>query len=193
MATYITADLFNELENELSIITTAANNLRLISSEILSAQPQPDKWSVLQVLEHLNSYNRYYLPAIEHSINIAELTKQYNSPSYSSGWLGDYFVKTMYSQIKQNNSIANKMNAPKEHRPTHKLDAQNVLTEFMNGTKQLELLLQRAKGITIETTKTPISIAKWLTIRLGDTFRFLIAHKTRHFLQIKNTLASVQK
>lgn len=34
----------------------------------LLEQPAPGKWSVVQVLEHLNSYGRYYLVAVERSL-----------------------------------------------------------------------------------------------------------------------------
>jgi uncharacterized damage-inducible protein DinB len=37
----------------------------------------------------------------------------------------------------------------------------------------------------------PISIAKFIKIRLGDTFRFLIAHQQRHFAQVANTLKAL--
>lgn len=192
MSVFNAADLLTNLEAELSEIKYAAEQLKSMSPDVLRKQPQPGKWSVLQVLEHLNSYNRYYLPAIEKTITQAEKDKSKANRSYTSGWLGDYFVKTMYSQINQNSQIANKMNAPKEHRPSPELNYNKVITEFLNGVGQLNDLLQRAKKVDLEKAKTPISIAKFLKIRLGDTFRFLIAHKTRHFLQIKNTLLALQ-
>jgi hypothetical protein len=193
MSTFKTIELIADLEKELSIIKATAYQLQAIDAAVLTTQPGVDKWSVAQVLEHLNSYNRYYLPEIEKTLVRAEQAGSKCQPDYNSGWLGDYFVKTMYSQIKQSNKVANKMNAPKEHCPETGLNSQKVLTEFLNGVIKLEALLVRAKKVNIEKAKTPISIAKWLKIRLGDTFRFLIAHKIRHFIQISNALAVVSK
>ena len=37
-------------------------------------------------------------------------------------------------------------------------------------------------------TRIPISINKWIKIKLGDTFRFVIYHNERHIQQAKRVL-----
>ncbi|ULT24221.1 DinB family protein [Sphingobacterium sp. E70] len=46
-------------------------------------------------------------------------------------------------------------------------------------------LLEQAKSKDLGKIRTNISINKWIKIRLGDTFRFLVNHNIRHIVQIK--------
>lgn len=154
---------------------------------VLVAQPAAGKWSVAQVVEHLNSYGRYYLPLMEASL------KAYRGPAskdFKPGWLGDYFTKSMLP--KEDGRITHKMQAPKDHRPSRDIDSYTVLQAFLAQEKKLLELLQLAAKADLNQIRIPISIAKFVKIKLGDTFRFLIAHHQRHFVQINNTLNAVK-
>lgn len=154
---------------------------------VLVAQPTAGKWSVAQVIEHLNSYGRYYLPLMETSL------KAYRGPAgkdFKPGWLGDYFTKSMLP--KEDGRITHKMQAPKDHRPSRDIDSHTVLQEFLTQQKLLLELLRLAGKADLNQIRIPISIAKFIKLKLGDTFRFLIAHHQRHFVQIANTLQAVK-
>jgi len=43
----------------------------------------------------------------------------------------------------------------------------------------------------LNTIRVPLSISKLVTLKLGDTFRFLIAHEQRHFIQARNSLKAI--
>jgi hypothetical protein len=43
--------------------------------------------------------------------------------------------------------------------------------------------LESSRNRDLSAVRIPISISKWITIRLGDTFRFVIAHNKRHIMQ----------
>lgn len=179
--------LIEELRAYTRQIILQTNYLLQEDPEILLTQPGEGKWSVIQVIEHLNSYGRYYLPLIERSLN----TQKYPAKEiYNSGWLGDYFTKSM--QPKEGNKVTNKMQAPKNHRPSPDLDSKTVIDEFLAQEHLLLKLLQEAAGNNMEKIRIPISIAKFIRIQLGDTFRFLIAHHQRHFVQVSNTLKNVK-
>ncbi|HEX6179872.1 MAG TPA: DinB family protein, partial [Chitinophagaceae bacterium] len=103
--------LLEDLQADTRQIILATSYLLQEDPERLVQQPAPGKWSVAQVIEHLNSYGRYYLPAIELAMN-----ERSNSPDpvFTPGWLGDYFTKSM---LPKNGEITNKMQTPKGHRP----------------------------------------------------------------------------
>lgn len=84
--------------------------------------------------------------------------------------------------------IANKMKAPKDHRPLLTLDVKAVMRTFIEQQHRLLNLLEQAKGKDIGRIRTPISISRFVTLKAGDTFRFLIAHQQRHFVQISDTI-----
>jgi hypothetical protein len=186
MKKYKATELLDQLQSDVRQMLVTANYLRSEDPHYLMEQPAPGKWSVIQVLEHLNSYNRYYLPAIKNSLMQDKPASGYFRP----GWLGDYFTKLM--QPKEG-MVKNKMRSPKDHRPAPFLDAMPVLNTFIEDQHQLLNLLEDAKQKDIGRLRTPVSIFKLIRLKTGDTFRFLIAHEQRHFVQIASALEAVKR
>lgn len=189
MSVFNTYTLIDTLGKNVQATLHAANELLALDAQTLNTQPAQGKWSVAQVIEHLNSYNRYYLPEIKTALQRGLNMKIPSSTQYNSGWFGDYFTKMM--QPKEDGKIANKMNAPKNHQPLAELDVQRVLNEFIAGQTDLLNYVQQAQQTNMGKLRVPISISKLIKLKLGDTFRFLIAHQQRHFVQINNTLQAV--
>lgn len=185
MPVFNTKDLLSSLAEDVDALLKRLDEVKQLDSTLLLSQPAAGKWSVIQVLEHLNSYNRYYLPEIEKSIQVG----QPFNPQFKSGWFGDYFTKMMMPG--KDGKVVNKMNSPKDHRPIAELNATAVITEFINGEQHVLTLLQKATNTDIGRLKVPISISRFIKLKLGDTFRFLIAHQQRHFLQLENTLSQL--
>lgn len=182
-----TADLIANLQTDTRRIILQTNYLLQQDPEVLLKQPSTGKWSVAQVIEHLNSYGRYYLPLIKDSM-IGETA--ISSPNFRPGWLGDYFTKSMLP--KQDGRIVNKMQAPKNHRPSPDIDSKNAIDEFLEQEYLLLQLLDQAGSRDLEI-RIPISISRFIKIKLGDALRFLIAHHQRHFVQIQNTLKAANE
>ena len=186
MKKYKSIELLEQLQADTRQLILTANYLRTIDPGLLLQEPAPGKWSVIQVLEHLNSYGRYYLLAIERSLEKDKPAIEVFRP----GWLGNYFTKLM--KPGEDGTITNKMQSPKDHRPSKYLDVFPVLTTFLEQQHYLLELLEQAKAKNISSIRTPISISRLIRLKLGDTFRFLVAHEQRHFVQIDNTLAMVK-
>lgn len=187
MQKYRSTELLDQLQADVRKLILTATYLKTVDPGVLLQQPAPGKWSVIEVLEHLNSYSRYYLLAIEKSLHV-------DKPStglFKPGWLGDYFTKLM--KPKENGTIANKMKSPKDHRPPKFLDAFPVLNSFLEHQQYLLEMLEQAKSKNIGNIRIPVTISKFIKLKLGDTFRFLIAHEQRHFVQIENNLAALKQ
>ncbi len=155
---------------------------------LLVAQPAPGKWSVAQAIEHLNTYGRYYLPAIESALSNNQFPA---SDAFTPGWLGNYFTNSMKPTPEK--QIKNKTKAMKGYRPPADLDSKKVLDECLQQQVKLLELLDRAANHDIARTRIPVSIAKFIRLKLGDTFRFLIAHEQRHIIQCENALVAVRQ
>lgn len=186
MKKYKSAELLDQLQSDIRTLLVDVQSIQSEALTHLHVQPAPGKWTVLQVLEHLNSYGYYYIPAIERSLKQDKPAKEYFIP----GWIGDRFTKMM--QPKEG-KVKNKMKAPKGHRPAPSLDADAVIAEFVKQQETLIKLLELAKTRNIGNIRTPISITRLIKLKVGDTFRFLIAHEQRHFVQVKNTLAAAKR
>lgn len=185
---YKTSEWLDQLTKEVNDISTQFGALLQYPGSVLSAPPAPGKWSAIQVIEHLNSYNRYYLHHIGQSLDASHPAP---AASFSQGLLGGYFTRMMYSQVKSGGQITNKMQAPKDHTPVANLNVQAVLDEFAAGQLKLQQLLGTARRYDLGSVKVPISISKFIKLKLGDTFGFLVAHQVRHFQQIENTLNAI--
>ena len=186
MKKFVTAQLLEQLKADTRQIILETNYLLQQDPELLLLPPAEGKWSVAQVIEHLNTYGRYYLPLIR---RVLSNSKTIPSVSYHPGWLGDYFTKTMLP--KANGQVTNKMPAPKGHRPSRDIDSKAVLDEFLEQQQALLELLDMANKANLEKIRIPISLTRFIRLKLGDTFRFLIAHHQRHFVQAANTLKTV--
>ena len=148
----------------------------------LLQQPVSGSWSLAQVMEHLNVYCRHYLPLIEQAIQ----KEQGNQGTYQSGWLGEYFTKLM--QPLPDGKLSKKMKAPAKAQPVQALNAVAVKIEFRIHQEKLIQLLQNAHFANWQKQRIPTSLSKWISLRLGDTLRFFVAHEYRHLLQMQRIL-----
>jgi hypothetical protein len=179
-------DLINQLQADVKQIISAAEHLQTADPVKLDYCPAEGSWSVAQVLEHLNAYNRYYLPAIEKSmIHISKDTSAWFVP----GFWGNYFTKMMMP--KNVYEIKNKMKAMKSYIPSKGLNVDAVFKEFFQHQNKLLQLLDVAKRRNLDNIRIPISISKLIRFKLGDTFRFIIAHEQRHMIQARNAVKAV--
>lgn len=178
--------LLDNLADDTRKLLLCANKLEHIEEDTLQKQPVPGKWSVAQILEHLNFYSNFYIKAIEDSLHRHQTRpKEYFTP----GWFGDYFTKMM--KPTADNQVKSKMKALKSATPPLHVDGKKALAKFINDQHILLNLLQVAKGADIGKIRIPVSITKLIKLKLGDTFRFFIAHEQRHLLQAANTLKAV--
>ncbi len=183
MAKFKTEELIKHLKEDVQRLQEAAEHLTNIEKSNLVYAVNEGKWSVVQCLEHLNAYGRHYLPAIENAIAVKSGEK---SAWFNSGFLGDYFTKTM----KPTNvyEIRNKMKGNKNYSFPNSLNVDTVIKEYIDQKVKLQQLLDIANDRDLNSIRIPITLTKMIKLKLGDLFRFLIAHEQRHMVQARNTL-----
>src|SRR3954464_11153920 len=92
MKKFKSEELIDQLEGDVRQIIAAADHLRQADPVKLSYAAEEGKWSVAQVLVHLNMDCRHYLPLIEKSM--VHITKDTNA-WFIPGFWGNYFTRTM--------------------------------------------------------------------------------------------------
>lgn len=185
-----TKEFLKSLTSQLEQIEQVFEHQVVVANEDdLNAIPSYGGWSILQVLDHLNFYNRWYLPKIETVLKKSMAEGKSPAKMFKSGWLGAYFIKMM--QPKLDGSIASKMEAPKNAIPATILNAEKVLNEFSTHLAHLSCLLDLAVNADINNTRVVTSLSSWITLKTGDSIAFLLAHMDRHFLQIKRIKKSI--
>lgn len=154
----------------------------------LNRRPGPDKWSILECMAHINLANKPYLIEIRKQISKARPSASQPSPTFSSNWLGNFFTGMM--QPKPDGRIKNKMGTIKTFNPTPDSSAQQsqlnkaaTFEEFYQINQELIGLLSQADQVDFRRTKVKSALGSLIQFRLGDAFRFLLAHAERHLLQ----------
>ena len=176
-------DLINSLQADVKQLLAAAEQMKGMDKIKLGYPLAEGKWTAVQALEHLNMYGRYYLPAIEKAMSLNPGGK---AAWFNSGRMGGYFTNMM--KPKNVFEVKNKMKTPKGYVPPASLNTEAVINEFVEQQNKLTQLLERAREHNLNEIRIPITLSKLIKLKLGDTFRFLIAHEQRHMIQARNAI-----
>lgn len=192
MKTYNTQTLIDKLEQQTeTILNTIIQQWQMLHPAVIKHQTAAGAWSAMQCLGHLNAYGRYYLPAIEKAMNLARLKGIGMKGSFTPGWLGNYFTRMMMPA--ENGVPSKKIKAPKNYTTSNEGNSDAIIAEFIEQQEKLLLLLGQAKYVNLDKIRIPVSIAKFIKLKLGDVFMFLIAHNIRHIKQAERAIASTGK
>ncbi len=159
-----------------------AIQLKEHGDEKLNFKQNPEKWSALECIEHLNRYGDFYIPEIKRRLSHATPAITQN---FKPGLIGNYFAKIMRPGQKAMKTLK-VMDPSKSANSGLRTDG---LEEFIEQQKQMLVLLNDAKQYNLTKIKTSISISKLLKLRLGDTFRVVIYHNQRHMEQANRAVS----
>jgi len=183
METLPKEQLLNRLENLVDgHLQQAIQHFQNMTTHNLLQPAANGGWSIAQCLDHLNSYGHYYLPKIQQGITKNVHLKP--KDTFTSSRLGAYFIKMMDPETSKK-----KYKAFKGHIPAPDLDAYAVVAEFIQQQENLLIYLKEARSADLNAIRIPISIARFITLKLGDVFQFIIAHDERHIRQAMRNVA----
>lgn len=147
---------------------------------LLNFKSNPEKWSVLECIEHLNLYGDFYNPEFNKRIVSA---KKSHKPNYRPSFLGNYFEKSMLPKEK-----LNKMKTFTNKNPHGSTLNKSHLERFIHQQQEFISILNKSRNLDLEKTKCNLTLGKYFKLRLGDTLRFVSAHNERHIQQAISTL-----
>lgn len=178
------SELITDLTGRTKQVLREAQDLKTRSLKELNSKDSPESWSALECIEHLNLYGNFYLPEIEMRIRESGYAPQ---KIFTSRLLGDYFAESMLPKEKMR-----KMKTFRDKNPLGSRLDKEVLTEFIEQQHKLLELLKESQEVSLNKTRTSISISKWLKLKLGDTLRVLVYHNQRHMKQARRALRSIK-
>ena len=189
MQTHNAKQLIAKLQQETeSLLNIAIQQWQMTNPSVFKQQPAEGAWSAMQCLGHLNAYGDYYLPAIEKAIKEAKEQNKTRAETFTPGWLGNYFTNLMMPNEK--GVPTKKMKAPKNYTTNNEGDSDCTIAKFIDQQEKMLQLLEEAKSVDLNAVRIPISIAKFIKLKLGDVFMFLIAHNLRHVKQAERAIAA---
>ena len=172
--------LIAELEEMTSDHIERLNSIKQLSIEQLNFKTDPESWSVLECVEHLNRYAEFYIPEIK-----SRLSKGYKASNntFKTGMLGNYFTQSMKPKEK-----LKKIKTFKSMNPINSNVELGSLEKFITFQNDLLGILEKSKSVDLKKVKTSISISKIIKLRLGDTLSFYVYHIERHLQQAERAL-----
>ena len=142
-------------------------------------QPAPDRWSVAQVIEHLNLTGYAVLPRIQEAIGRArESGRQVEGP-FHYGWLGSWFVRMLAPENRK------KIRAPRLYRPPAGAPAPDFLPRFLTLQDHWIECVESADGVDMARIKIASPALALLRLSLGLWFAGTANHEERHLLQAR--------
>lgn len=162
---------------------TTEAELAPLPAEVLNVKPRPDSWSVLECLEHLNRYARYYLPALNKALS--RPAKSAAEPVRHS-WLGRKSLDLVRPDNGQQHKTVKHMN------PAGSQLGRTVLDEFLAHQAELLGLLARAQAADLNRRAVPVEFFRLLKLRTGETLEFVVRHEQRHLQQALRAAALAQ-
>ena len=153
----------------------------------LKHKSDPKKWSAIECIEHLNIADKHYLDRME--VVIPQAGEAIDKETFSSGMMGNYFVKMM--KPSSDGGIPSPMKTFGKFQPKEELESR-VIEKFLDDQDKLVKWLELSKTIDLNKNKITSAIGPMLRFKLGDAFRFLIAHNQRHIIQAKNALKAAK-
>jgi hypothetical protein len=177
--------LLEEMVQITEACTVAVKQFRTLSGAQLNYRTDPESWSILECIEHLNLYGDFYLPEMEKQI----LAQKQDTPCtvFKSGIIGNYFAELMQAK----NGKIKKMTSPKDKNPVHSHLTVTTIERFIKQQERLLNILRLAGSVDLARTRTAISITRLIKLRLGDTFRFFVYHIERHVTQAQRVQSAI--
>lgn len=173
-----------------TLLDTVEREFAHLSDEQLRWKPAPGRWSVVECLQHLNLAERYYIRNIQHKVDKLGLVQTNpTDQTIESDWIGKLFSYAVDPQANV------KIPAPGLVRPRHADDLHpaSVLAQFLELQTLLRDLLGKAVYLDWNRDRLATLFGNWLTIRVGDALRMLVAHTERHLnqaMRVKREMAT---
>lgn len=177
-----TIELIDDLKERIQIGSAIVSFYKELEVSELRRKSSPTTWSVLECIAHLNLYYAFYIPLLNEAL--ANSKPQKGIVIFKTGILGQFFVKLMDA----NRDNTKKMKAVAQMNPNGADLRVEELQLFINYQSEFLSILEQSKNYDLNSCHIPTVLSKWVTISLGDTFRFIVTHNERHLLQIQHCL-----
>lgn len=179
-------ELINTLIKDTKKVKEEVLKFQSLSLDELNCKSNPEEWSVLECIEHLNIADAHYITQFDKKLPIA---KPSGNSEFKPGWIGNYFVKMI--KPTEDGVIPSPMKTFKKFVPDVNVQY-DTFSKFMGDQDRIISALEKSKSLDLNKVKITSAIGPIVTFKLGDAFRFLIGHNQRHILQAQRVLEQVE-
>jgi hypothetical protein len=151
-------------------------NLGALTPEQFNFKPAPEKWSVGECLDHLNTLMRLYNDAMGPILE-ASSDRTGGEPFGRGTFMGRMLVNSLRKPAKR-------FKAPGVFEPSHsELDPEGVRAEFETEVGRMKQLIQQSDGLAIGKIKMSSPAMKLMKLTLAQALESQVIHNNRHLAQ----------
>ena len=177
-------ELLSSLEKDVqSIIRKVQTEFVPLGEEMLNWKERPDRWSILECLEHLNKYSQFYNTELTKAIDSAQ--RESGTVESKSTWLGRKFIRMMHPDNSAKQKTFARMN------PSQGTLDGTTIERFLKHQEDLLKLIHKSGIVNINRNYVPVEFMKLLKMNLGDALQFVIVHERRHIEQAGKVKATL--
>lgn len=92
-------------------------------------------------------------------------------------------------QTESNGMPKKIMKSPVDKLPINNLEIEKTMKNFDEQLLKLNQILQKSSGKNLENIRIPISLSRFIQLKVGDVLQFYMAHHLRHLQQAKRAAA----
>lgn len=152
-----------------------------LTDEELHWRPAKYKWTILEVVEHLNRFGVFYLPRLKDVLHTPKALA--SKDTYNSGFIAEKALKRVRPV---NGVVLNKSKSLSKYNPFLRQLDRSVLEEHKEQQVQVREILEGCGFLDLSKNRISTMIHPYIRLNYGDSLRTLIYHAERHYVQIDN-------
>lgn len=155
-----------------------------VDEDTLRRSPEPERWSVAQLFDHMNTAGWLLLHSLETAIRNARENGPYGEPPFRYGFISRWFVRSMAPSSRWT------FTAPSVFEPesAETLYPDEAVEEFLALQDQFADCVSSAEGLDLRRIRVSSPAIPLLRISLGAWFEATVAHERRHLTQARSVL-----
>lgn len=157
-------------------------DIKNLDQSKLNWKESEKKWSVLEVIDHLNKVYDKYLDNFKKTINSAP---QLNGETQKKQWtlLGRLSI---YSMKPKGQKRRFKMKTFDFFQPNGESPKNQIIEEFLEKKERFNSLIRDARLKNLSDLKMPTALGEKAKFFVPECFDFIMSHEERHMVQIED-------
>lgn len=178
----------------LNKIVAEVKNIQKMDEDVLTQRPAPGKWSLTEIVGHLNAIYDIYRDRI--SSTLEQLPEgEWEQNPFPVRWFPGLSINMMRPKGKERKwkmKTLKKFEPGEAAEPADKGGIQSTFTTFFDHHQHLRQAILNSRQKKVRNAKLVSSIGPIVKFYLPEAFEFLLAHEERHMVQMEEVLEQVR-
>jgi hypothetical protein len=173
---------FRDVQDETVALTDG------IDADRLRASPGPDRWSVVQIYDHMNTSGKLLLGELETAVETGHDNETYGEPPFEYGFMSRWWISLLQPSGWD-------LPPPSETEPpaSETLAPDAVIDEFCTLQDRFRDCVRAAEGLDLRRIRLGSPALPLVRFSLGAWFEAHLGHEQRHLAQARRTLDDLER